>query len=295
MAPSSPQQRPLGLPGGSTTIAIVLVLVIPTVMLLSICTARRMSWFQPVQQRLRAAVPRCTRQPGAAGPESLRSLPVVRYDEKLFNVDVEIGEFGDAEETAKSGRGVRKSIQSLRGLGETVSRLRWSLVRFSDSHRGVPGAQRESTASNEDSEPRPEVQAKRLTIQACGICTEDFSKGTKVRRLPCGHIFHPRCIDPWLVNFAATCPLCRIDLSVKEATSSIPKPRPAAVPRPASTVRFSQDEPRTSVEVSTSPTDVPAMSSSIIVTHTASVTTAPRSATAPTSIPANTIFQGPLQ
>lgn len=46
----------------------------------------------------------------------------------------------------------------------------------------------------------------------CSICTEDFHVGEDVRILPCNHRFHPACIDPWLLNVSATCPLCRIDL-----------------------------------------------------------------------------------
>lgn len=47
-------------------------------------------------------------------------------------------------------------------------------------------------------------------LQACSICTEDFVHGDDVRRLPCDHIFHPRCIDPWLSAFAVTCPLWQV-------------------------------------------------------------------------------------
>ncbi|RTE70060.1 hypothetical protein BHE90_015548 [Fusarium euwallaceae] len=42
----------------------------------------------------------------------------------------------------------------------------------------------------------------------CSICTEDFTEGVKLRKLPCGHLFHPQCIDPWLMDRARTCPLC---------------------------------------------------------------------------------------
>ena len=48
---------------------------------------------------------------------------------------------------------------------------------------------------------------------ACSICTENFTDGQNVRMLPCGHQFHPRCIDPWLLNRSYTCSMCRIDLS----------------------------------------------------------------------------------
>lgn len=35
---------------------------------------------------------------------------------------------------------------------------------------------------------------------ACPISTENFTDGQDLRILPCGHQFHPRCIDPWLLN-----------------------------------------------------------------------------------------------
>ena len=42
---------------------------------------------------------------------------------------------------------------------------------------------------------------------ACSVCTDDFVKGQDIRVLPCGHKFHPECIDPWLLNVSGTCPL----------------------------------------------------------------------------------------
>lgn len=54
----------------------------------------------------------------------------------------------------------------------------------------------------------------------CPICTDDFVKGQDVRLLPCGHQFHPDCIDPWLINVSGTCPLCRIDLNPASAETA---------------------------------------------------------------------------
>ncbi|KAI8577333.1 hypothetical protein K450DRAFT_252665 [Umbelopsis ramanniana AG] len=48
----------------------------------------------------------------------------------------------------------------------------------------------------------------------CVICLDDFDKGEKVRRLPCGHEFHCECIDPWLTVKSASCPLCKHDCSL---------------------------------------------------------------------------------
>ncbi len=43
--------------------------------------------------------------------------------------------------------------------------------------------------------------------QGCSVCTEAFVEGEKLRKLPCDHLFHPSCIDPWLLERAVTCPL----------------------------------------------------------------------------------------
>jgi hypothetical protein len=42
---------------------------------------------------------------------------------------------------------------------------------------------------------------------SCAICAEGFVEAVHVRKLPCKHIFHPPCIDIWLMERSATCPL----------------------------------------------------------------------------------------
>ncbi|KAK1697349.1 hypothetical protein QYE76_014046 [Lolium multiflorum] len=43
----------------------------------------------------------------------------------------------------------------------------------------------------------------------CAICLGEFVDGEKVRVLPrCGHGFHVRCVDAWLVS-QGSCPTCR--------------------------------------------------------------------------------------
>ncbi|CAL5203853.1 unnamed protein product [Lathyrus oleraceus] len=43
----------------------------------------------------------------------------------------------------------------------------------------------------------------------CSVCLCDFEEGEKVRRLKCKHAFHKDCLDKWLQDYLATCPLCR--------------------------------------------------------------------------------------
>lgn len=43
--------------------------------------------------------------------------------------------------------------------------------------------------------------------EPCAICLDDLQKAKRARQLPCGHIFHSRCVDPWVIQ-RHTCPLC---------------------------------------------------------------------------------------
>ena len=44
----------------------------------------------------------------------------------------------------------------------------------------------------------------------CAICLDDFEpNNTMVRELPCNHIFHPSCIDPFLKDISSLCPMCK--------------------------------------------------------------------------------------
>ncbi|KAK9057828.1 hypothetical protein SSX86_022666 [Deinandra increscens subsp. villosa] len=49
----------------------------------------------------------------------------------------------------------------------------------------------------------------------CVICKDNVGVGSVVNRLPCGHVYHPSCIVPWL-NARNTCPLCRYELPTDE-------------------------------------------------------------------------------
>ncbi|KAM0905520.1 hypothetical protein ACQ4PT_017343 [Festuca glaucescens] len=42
----------------------------------------------------------------------------------------------------------------------------------------------------------------------CAVCMQDFEGGDTLRRLPCSHSFHERCIFDWL-RVSRACPLCR--------------------------------------------------------------------------------------
>jgi hypothetical protein len=50
------------------------------------------------------------------------------------------------------------------------------------------------------------------SVDVCGVCINGYEDGDELRMLPCSHYFHRDCIDHWLLNSAATCPSCKLDL-----------------------------------------------------------------------------------
>jgi len=52
---------------------------------------------------------------------------------------------------------------------------------------------------------------KNHTEICCAVCIENFETGTQVRYLTCGHPYHKKCIDPWLME-KGSCPQCKVDV-----------------------------------------------------------------------------------
>ena len=50
-----------------------------------------------------------------------------------------------------------------------------------------------------------------LEPPTCTVCCEGIVLGSKGMFMPCGHIYHPDCLNPWLKEHN-TCPVCRYEL-----------------------------------------------------------------------------------
>ncbi|KAF9977101.1 hypothetical protein BGZ73_006975 [Actinomortierella ambigua] len=64
--------------------------------------------------------------------------------------------------------------------------------------------------STSNKEKLPFANANAQTM--CAICLAEYEVGERVRTLPCYHQFHQTCIDPWLLQIASLCPICKRDL-----------------------------------------------------------------------------------
>ncbi|XP_015227082.1 PREDICTED: RING finger protein 150 isoform X1 [Cyprinodon variegatus] len=48
-------------------------------------------------------------------------------------------------------------------------------------------------------------------FDSCAVCIECYKANDVVRILPCRHVFHKHCVDPWLQEHR-TCPMCKINI-----------------------------------------------------------------------------------
>ncbi len=61
--------------------------------------------------------------------------------------------------------------------------------------------------------PQPQADIARKAVvateeSACVICLENFQQSDDRTTLPCAHVFHTACVNPWIAS-NSTCPTCR--------------------------------------------------------------------------------------
>ncbi|KAD4586082.1 hypothetical protein E3N88_23683 [Mikania micrantha] len=63
-----------------------------------------------------------------------------------------------------------------------------------------------------ESMPTIEFQEKHIHNDPhCAVCKEAFELGTEAKEMPCKHLYHSNCIQPWLA-LRNSCPVCRHEL-----------------------------------------------------------------------------------
>lgn len=195
-------QNALG-PAPSTSVALIILYsitgVITALFLLIIITGAIRAHRHPDRYGPRATArfgrPRQSRAKGLARAV-LDTLPIVRFG-------------GAREEPAKPEAELQESGTRASDTEEEERTLGQAPIA-SDTPMAVgipsPSITPASAAGDEGSAASDEGGLQPEQIQ-CPVCIEDFEQGQDLRVLPCGHIFHPDCIDPWLLNVAGSCPL----------------------------------------------------------------------------------------
>lgn len=82
---------------------------------------------------------------------------------------------------------------------------------------------------------KPYFKGEKNNCDSCAICVDEFREGESLRWLPCEHSFHPQCIDEWLTNHSALCPLCKTEVPGGNQGQARPHPvgaRLAGIPIP---------------------------------------------------------------
>ncbi|KAI8803991.1 hypothetical protein BJ742DRAFT_469993 [Cladochytrium replicatum] len=62
--------------------------------------------------------------------------------------------------------------------------------------------------TSEGQESRPQQQCSMLDSDYCVICMESWDDGVRLKKLPCGHVYHKECILTWFDSHSQ-CPCCR--------------------------------------------------------------------------------------
>ncbi|KAK9071043.1 hypothetical protein SSX86_009611 [Deinandra increscens subsp. villosa] len=89
------------------------------------------------------------------------------------------------------------------GLQELIEQL-----TVNDGRQGPPPASRSAI----DSMPTIKITNRHLNTDShCPVCKDKFELGSEARQMPCNHIYHSDCIEPWLVQHNS-CPVCRVEL-----------------------------------------------------------------------------------
>ncbi|CAB4283435.1 unnamed protein product [Prunus armeniaca] len=64
------------------------------------------------------------------------------------------------------------------------------------------------------------LRSVRPEATECSVCLSEFEEGDKIRQLKCKHTFHQNCLDRWLQQYWATCPLCRTKVLSDDVVAS---------------------------------------------------------------------------
>lgn len=182
MATASPKGSVYASPKGSTVVTICVLLGTLLLIIFLACCLRNKPHDLREVIALRVSQASGEHRPHIALKTIVDSIPVVKYSSLNFKTGLDVG--ADLEANIAPSAKSRDMIPLPRHK-HYMKRTALSNIILSEN--------RGSYADG--------------ILGDCTVCTEAFMSSDTVRVLPCGHIYHHSCIDRWLLNFAATCPI----------------------------------------------------------------------------------------
>jgi hypothetical protein len=186
--------------------SILTVALIALIILVTCFTQRRhptITTFRPT----RHPYVRETRQRKDIEAFTLESIPIVKYSAVLQrNEQIRVAK--DSHSTSYTSP-LRREVRPKHTCPEAAAVATSEEKEEGDTpikDPGVPNSSNKTSPRMHTIQTRDESRPGHEPA-SCSICTEDFLDRENVRILPCDHIYHQRCIDPWLLGFAGTCPL----------------------------------------------------------------------------------------
>ncbi|KAF9900016.1 hypothetical protein EC991_008025 [Linnemannia zychae] len=123
---------------------------------------------------------------------------------------------GSSSGSSSSSRSMERALTSSfsSSLARTAEDPRGCTHSVTHSHqRKTTRKKQKSGTKTKKAETKTELPFANANAQTmCSICLAEYEVGEQVRTLPCYHQYHQGCIDPWLLNVAALCPICKRDL-----------------------------------------------------------------------------------
>jgi hypothetical protein len=172
-----------------------------------------------VQQQILAAEANNRRREDQLGvpPEIVAAFPTFSYNHDEFKKDIEARQEAkkkaDEEKAAAASSNASPSANiAVKSIDPSDNKAKAAEALERDVELGEPVMSDEEGDELEPDEKEEEEvnhdDVDNSDLFSCTICIGDYEEGETLRRLPCNHVFHQSCIDPWMEQHT-TCPNCR--------------------------------------------------------------------------------------
>jgi len=156
-------------------------------------------------------------QQSLAAMEALFQALVMREESMWSDLVLGGRTEGNAPQTAS-----QTAVSNLPRVPVNKKKKKKQLLLEADTTNEHAAAVTNSSSDGEELDSEEETQAQDVNdwdkipmtdAECCICCLEHDETATQ---LPCGHLFHTKCIEEWLTKHGSNCPVCRYELPKEE-------------------------------------------------------------------------------